>query len=699
MKPKLSLRFAIILPYLAVMLIMAFSVLMIWQSNYQFLADQQGARIVGALSNHTNEKINAFIGEPHRLNAVFANTLGQLEVNTLADIERNQRFCLDFISAQRGKLPQISVASYGDEISRYMGYRVNEDGTFSLMRKDEGTNQMLNIYAGESVDTEVLAAYEGYDPRVRPWYAPAKSNPVPQWSEIYINADEKSESTISTIAPIISEGGRFTGVAELDVKLDGIHRFLNADETRGNGLIYIVDKDWRLVAQSGTTETMKIIPGDTPTAELLAATESEDLQISQSANVLRKSAKGFNTVSRVNMADKPYFLLANEVDPALNLGWKVVVAIPESDIMGSVQANLQLSSMIMFGIIVVGTLLGIFVMNRVTQPILSVAHGANDLSQGKWGIELPLNKRPLAETHELVTAFNRMSHQIKENLDQINQLHNQEKLVLETAVAERTAELELTMQELISREKLASLGSLVSGISHEINTPLGVSVTAASFMDEANERMKHLMRDNAITKNDFVRYVETMEESVTILNTNLVRAAELIKSFKEIAVNQSTEELISFNVREYIQTIITSLKHEYKHTEHKFDIQCDSGLIVTSYPGAWSQILTNFIINSLRHGFSKRDQGTMRIEVFLEGQDIVMVYSDNGRGIDAAHQKHVFDPFYTTSRGDGGSGLGLSIVYNLVTGLLKGKISLESEVEKGVKFVITMPLNDDSKRN
>lgn len=89
----------------------------------------------------------------------------------------------------------------------------------------------------------------------------------------------------------------------------------------------------------------------------------------------------------------------------------------------------------------------------------------------------------------------------------------------------------------------------------------------------------------------------------------------------------------------------------------------------------------------------------MRIEVFLEGQDIVMVYSDNGRGIDAAHQKHVFDPFYTTSRGDGGSGLGLSIVYNLVTGLLKGKISLESEVEKGVKFVITMPLNDDSKRN
>lgn len=691
MNRRFSLRTAIIMPYMLVMIILAVSVILIWQSNYQYLANQQGVRIVSAISENTNKKINAFIGEPHHLNAIFAKLLSQMNLYDINLLGQRKAFALEFVSAQRLQLPQISVASYGDEQGRYLGYRVNDDGTYSLMRLDEKTNRELLIYSDQTESSQILAALENYDPRIRPWYKPVRENPVSQWSEIYINMDEKNESAISTISPIVDSKGKLKGVAALDVKLSGIQKFLASDQARGSGLIYIVDRDWHLVAASGDYQTVKVIAGESPKAEMLVAVESEFNLISESASLLRQSAQGFNEVSRVVLDGAPYYLLANDVDPLLNLGWKVIVAIPEGEIMSGVRDNTNVSAALMFGIIITTTLVGIFMMNRVTQPLLSVSHAVDNLSKGQWGIELPLGRRPLYEIYELVTAFNRMSVEISNNLMQIQSLHEKEKSDLESAVAERTKALQKTMQELINREKLASLGSLVSGISHEINTPLGVSVTAASYMDEANKQMQALMTNNTITKNDFVKYIESMEESALILNTNLSRAAELIKSFKEIAVNQSTEALITFNVSEYIQTVITSLKHEYKHTQHQFIVNCSNKLLLESYPGAWSQILTNFIINSLRHGFTDKQAGTITISVIEKAELIQLIYSDDGIGIDPLNHARVFEPFYTTRRGTGGSGLGLSIIYNLVTGILKGSIALESETGRGVTFTIEIP--------
>lgn len=694
MRRYLSLRSAIIIPYIIIMLVMLIAIGYVWQSNYQFLAQEQGTRIVRVLSDHTIERLSGFLGEPHRLNEMFTTVLSKKTSLSPYDLNYNQDFTLSFIRAQKKNLPQISVVSYGDENGRYLGYRQNDDGSFSLMRKDEKTQSQLNIYAGDTINSEIIASYEGYDPRTRPWYLPAKNNPVPQWSEIYINADEKNESTISTIAPIINQDKAFVGVAEIDVKLNGIHQFLAEDETKGTGTIYIVDHDWRLIAHSGSAATMKLIPGDTPTAELLKISESEDDLIRESARFILQPDSVMNQAKRILIDAKPFYVLANELNPNLNLGWKVIVAIPESDIMGTVKTNFQISIASLFFVITIGTLFGIIIMSQITKPMISVTKGALELSEGKWGMSLPMNKRPLYETFELVTAFNRMSAKIKDMLEQIQQMHSIEKDQLELAIQIKTEELKVTLIELMDREKLASLGSLVSGISHEINTPLGISVTAASFMEESNHKIEQLIQSNQMTKTDFVHYIENMQESVTILNNNLVRAAELIKSFKEIAVNQSTEEEMEFDFYEYMQSVIISLKHEFKHTEHRFEIICEQPLLVYSYPGIWSQIMTNFILNSLHHGFKEKKDGNIRIQVEKTSSTLMVYYSDNGAGIGADHLKRVFEPFYTTNRGAGGSGLGLNIVYNLVTGKLGGRIALESRENEGVLFTIEIPLKE-----
>lgn len=680
MKSNFSLRTAVIIPYIVIMTIMSIAIALIMQSNYQFLAEQQGSRIIGALSANTNEKLNAFMGEPYNHNMLFSAILSRTYTQSPEAIAFNKDYILDIMKTQRVEHPQISVVAYGDESMRFLGYRANSDASYSLMIKDESTEQELRIYAGEGIDSEVLAAYEDYNPTTRPWYAPVKSNPIPQWSEVYVNVDEMSETTISAIAPITHKG-KFIGVTSIDVKLEGIEKFLKTQEAKGTGIIYVVDRNWGVIAQSGDLVHTPLTPAE----------KSDEAMIYASAQWLRRATESFNEVNRVEILNDSYYVLANEVDDSLNLGWKVIVVIPESDIMGTVELNIQRSMAVLFLIIIVTTLFGIAIMNRITKPILAVAYAANDLSQGKWGISLPLHHRPLKENYELVTAFNKMSLQIKENLDQIEHLHLEEKQILERAIAERTAELELTMQELMSREKLASLGSLVSGISHEINTPLGVSVTASSYMEETNKNIRRLLQDNAMTKQDFLKYIETMDESVHILNTNLNRASELIKSFKDIAVSQTSEELMDFNMSEYIHQVIVSLKHEYKHTNYTFEVDCDPSLEIKSYPGAWSQILTNFIMNSLKHGFSNRDQGTMHIQVKNKENTLEVIYSDNGNGIDAQHVPRVFDPFYTTSRGSGGSGLGLNIVYNLVTGLLGGSIELDNATEAGVRFVIIVP--------
>lgn len=276
---------------------------------------------------------------------------------------------------------------------------------------------------------------------------------------------------------------------------------------------------------------------------------------------------------------------------------------------------------------------------------------------------------------------------------------------LEARITERTAALEtanqslkqtvLDLQEaqkaLVESEKMASLGGLVAGVAHEINTPVGVGVTAASHLSQKTKALHELFESQKMKKSDLVTYLETSAEAADMILTNLERASQLIQSFKKVAVDQSSEEKRSFSVVSYIEEVLVSLRPKLKKTRHQVHVEGDKNLILDSFPGAFAQIVSNLVINSLIHAFDEEDSGDMRFHVAAEGERIIIEYRDNGAGMSEEIQNKIFDPFFTTKRGQGGSGLGMHIVYNIVTQTMGGSIQCRSELGHGVRFKLTFP--------
>lgn len=250
-------------------------------------------------------------------------------------------------------------------------------------------------------------------------------------------------------------------------------------------------------------------------------------------------------------------------------------------------------------------------------------------------------------------------------------------------------------EQLMEAEKLASLGELVAGVAHEVNTPVGISVTSASHLREQYQNLAREYDSGSLKRPTLESFLEACDEATRILETNLRRASELIQSFKQVAVDRSSSERRLFNIREYLDELLLSLRPQIKRTPHSLTIQCDPNLLVNSYPGALSQILTNFIMNSLIHGLSGKEKGQIEIQVKELDQELELVYSDNGRGIPQDLKNRIFEPFFTTRRGSGSSGLGLHIVYNLVRQTLQGTIRCETEQDAGTKFIIRFPKNEN----
>ncbi len=255
--------------------------------------------------------------------------------------------------------------------------------------------------------------------------------------------------------------------------------------------------------------------------------------------------------------------------------------------------------------------------------------------------------------------------------------------------------------QLVESEKMAALGGLVAGVAHEINTPLGVGVTAVSHLQSELCRFSMLYEQQKLRKRDFNDFLDTANESVKILEMNLSRASGLIHSFKQVATDQSSEEQRRFFLKQILDDVMMSLWPRFKRTPHRFNVECNEKLELESYPGAFFQIITNLAINALDHGFSRNTPGllTIRAEMDTEGGRegwFKLIVSDDGKGVEAEHLKQIFDPFFTTGRSQGNTGLGLHVVYNLVVQKLAGEIRCDSEEGKGTTFTIRLPINHRS---
>lgn len=247
-------------------------------------------------------------------------------------------------------------------------------------------------------------------------------------------------------------------------------------------------------------------------------------------------------------------------------------------------------------------------------------------------------------------------------------------------------------QQLIKSEKMASLGSLVAGIAHELNTPIGNSLTVATALHEKSRAFKLATEEGAIKKSQLNDFLGVMEEATQLLEHNTKRAAQLISNFKQVAVDQSSERRRSFNLKQAIEETLWTIEPTLKHTRHTVNSDISADIYCDSFPGAIGQILNNLIANSLQHGFEHQAEGHIKIRAKSFNGMVQLDYIDDGCGIAQEYLNKVFDPFFTTKLGKGGSGLGLHIIYNLVTGLLGGEIRIESVPGQGLHLMIQFPL-------
>ncbi len=363
---------------------------------------------------------------------------------------------------------------------------------------------------------------------------------------------------------------------------------------------------------------------------------------------------------------------------------------------------------LLVSLVLLATMLGLIVHRLINSRISEMASQVNErVSANRYATLSIDSDGKHDEIDILISAFNELSQQMNDQLQQKTAAQQQLKTInieLEDRVKERTQNLQKTVDELnqtleelhsaqnklIEAEKLSSLGGMVAGIAHEINTPLGLCITIHSYINDHYVAVRKTFEQGEMRKQDFVEFIGMMEESLAILDKNLQRAAHLIKSFKQVSEDQTGEHIRRFNLLDYINEILETLSPKFKQNKHRVEVDCSDNLWMETFAGSISQVLTNLIMNSLLHGFEHTEEGIIRIQAAEERGNIVIRYSDTGCGLSAEAKAKIFEPFYTTKRGQGGTGLGMHLVYNIISQRLNGEIQIDNS-ESGAAFRMVLP--------
>ncbi|WP_417436057.1 ATP-binding protein [Idiomarina abyssalis] len=346
----------------------------------------------------------------------------------------------------------------------------------------------------------------------------------------------------------------------------------------------------------------------------------------------------------------------------------------------------------------------------IVTPLDSVVDVISQVARDK-NYSLRLAPSQLVEFDMMAHAFNTMLDRVQQHIsrqrraeEEASQLNTE----LERQVTQRTqalkesnSELLKTLEQLhqyqgqlVESEKMASLGDMVAGIAHEVNTPIGLSVTASTLLQDKLTVMQEKFDEKRISTSEFERFLSDCDENLQIIYRNLGRAADLVTSFKQVAVDQSSEVDRDIHIPSFMNDVLISVKPRRLDPE-KFPIRisCPDNLTVRAKAGPLNQVLINLIVNSMIHAFDGYDHGQIDISFSMQNDtELEMVYADNGKGVPSDISRKIFDPFVTTKRGSGGSGLGLHLVYNLVTQVLGGNIHFFSEEKNGVEFIVRFPV-------
>lgn len=360
--------------------------------------------------------------------------------------------------------------------------------------------------------------------------------------------------------------------------------------------------------------------------------------------------------------------------------------LPKAQLMDAIKNMLGLILIItVLSIAMISAALYLLVYHQLTTPLHNLLDGVNRIRSGDLNTNVKITSNN--EFLTLGAAFNEMTTALQEKNTALSDYQN----TLEHKVHERTVALENAQQQLLISEKMASLGQLVAGIAHEVNTPLGNCITSLSFVETAQKNIREAFENKQLTSTDFKEFIDSVAEAGSIMEKNLQKASELIKTFKKVAVNQSIEEISQFNLHEHIQDVLVTLHPSLRKHQVQIHENIPTDIMLKSYPGAFYQVVSNIILNAVRHAFNEAG-GIVSLEARQQNQELILSIEDNSCGMQPEIVQRIFDPFFTTKRGAGGTGLGLYMTYNIVTQQLGGSIRCESQPGKGSRFILTLPL-------
>lgn len=436
---QITLRTAVVLPFVMIFIITIGVIITVQKNSYEEMVVDISDKQLSALTDNVTLELNKFLNEPFQASLALSHSIGFNKLYQQGNTSDIENFFLTSFRSLYNSIPQLDVIGFGGEGAEYVGFRKEPNKAYTLMVQDERTEQQLIIYRGQTISREIRSVIGGYDPRIRPWYAPVAKSLTPMWSSIYANADERQEITLSALTPVFYDQD-FQGVVVTDVKIDTFNAFLKDQQQQTNAVIYLVDDQKRLVAHSTGGS---VISWGTPSSD-----KGERLLAAESVNpIVKANAEYTNTRNFYSQEKLQRFSLEinneryfNHFTPYVDehgLKWYIGVAISESNLLGKLPESQRDSWIIGIIASLIGIALGLFAFNRVVTPITSTATAAKHLAKGDWDSNMP-QPGNIYETTMLVYAFNEMANNLKASFralrsqllyDSLTKLYSREGLI------------------------------------------------------------------------------------------------------------------------------------------------------------------------------------------------------------------------------------------------------------------------------
>lgn len=569
------------------------------------------------------------------------------------------------------------------------GFRTVDDDMYGLW---------LGTKDGRMIDAKGWQAPQGYDARLRPWYKAAIAADKVTFSDTYEDVALK-KTVVAVAMPLRDAKGELVGVLAGNIFLDTIKTALQSVFFREQGYLFLLDQKGNVLVHP----ERKFV-----TENVFEVEEFKEIKGLFSA--MLENGQGFAGYEYQNV-EKIVFYRTVPIS-----GWVLAATVPKSVLYQPLQELEFWFAGVSLCLILIVTAASLFVAQKITRPLSALGKTAKEIGDGNLKVRAAIigSEPDNDEIAKLAFEFNKMAQNLavmmsekdaaekalQEAHDQLEEkvevrtqelmAANQELQAMNQEISDTLEQLKAMQAKLVRAEKMAALGRLVGGMAHEINTPIGVGVTAATHLSKISEEFI-LLAQGSITRKELKDYSAECQEIAKLIFMNLYRASDLIRNLKTAAIDQAAEAKRWFNLKDYLDETVMSLRPRLKETKIMVQVECPDNLMIYAPPGVFVQIVTNLIINSLVHGYDADMSGCIRLKAWEKENIVEISYSDDGKGIEADVLSKIFDPFFTTKRGSGGAGLGLYLIHTIITQQLGGSIECRSERDKGCLFLMTVP--------